>query len=82
MPHPCGKPPHHHHPHHHGSCTCSTECLREFDVSIVLRITAKVLADREVQMSLSMPNQPIMQSPQPQQSAQVPSAPMPENPKG
>ncbi|GBG55700.1 hypothetical protein SPFL3102_03075 [Sporomusaceae bacterium FL31] len=33
--------PHHH--HHHDHC-----CAREFDVSIVLRVTAKVLADREV----------------------------------
>lgn len=29
-------------------CEC---CLREFDVSVVLKITAKVLADREVQMN-------------------------------
>ncbi|QJW48080.1 DUF3794 domain-containing protein [bacterium BFN5] len=44
---------HHHHdhcdddckPHHHHHDHC---CAREFDVSIVLRVTAKVLADREV----------------------------------
>ena len=103
-PHPCKppkppKPPHHHHKHHYcdsptscSSCTCTTECLREFDVSIVLRITAKVLADREVQMSLPMPNQQMpnqqmmnqqmAQSTAPQQNGMVPPAPMPENPKG
>ena len=94
-PHPCKPPkPHHHHkPHHYcdsptscSSCDCTTECLREFDVSIVLRITAKVLADREVQMNLPMPNQqmpqPTVQNAQPQQSGAVPPAPMPENPKG
>lgn len=98
-PHPCKPPkppkPHHHHKHHYcdsstscSSCTCTTECLREFDVSIVLRITAKVLADREVQMSLPManqqpmPNQAMGQSAQPQQNTAVPPAPMPENPKG
>lgn len=34
----------HHHHHHH-------ECTREFDVSVVLKVTAKVMTDREVQMS-------------------------------
>ena len=34
---------HDHHHHHH--------CNREFDVSVVLKITAKVLADREIQLS-------------------------------
>lgn len=102
-PHPCMPPkppkPHHHHHHkpHHcydsptscscTTCSCTTECLREFDVSIVLRITAKVLADREVQMSLpmsnqQMPNQQMGQNMQPQQNGAVPPAPMPENPKG
>ncbi|MEG6586736.1 DUF3794 domain-containing protein [Dendrosporobacter sp. 1207_IL3150] len=45
--------PHHHHkdwddcckPHHHHKHDC---CAREFDVSIVLRVTAKVMTDREV----------------------------------
>ena len=97
-PKPCKppRPPHHHHKPHYcydsstscscTSCDCTTECLREFDVSIVLRITAKVLADREVQMSLPMPNQqmqpPMTQSAVPQQNGTVPPAPMPENPKG
>lgn len=94
-PKPCMPPKPHHHKHHYcdsstscTSCSCTTECLREFDVSIVLRITAKVLADREVQMNLPMPNQQPMQnqamgqSAQPQQNAVVPPAPMPENPKG
>lgn len=39
----------HHHHHHH--------CDREFDVSVVLKITAKVLADREIQMP-TMPTTP------------------------
>ncbi len=41
---------HHHHKH----------CLREFDVSVVLKIIAKVLADREVNLSptASIPSQP------------------------
>lgn len=45
---------------------CVEICCREFDVSIVLKITAKVLADREVQMngnqtggaSMKLPEQP------------------------
>lgn len=47
---------------------CGEVCCRDFDVSIILRITAKVLADREVQMnppsnatggaSQSLPSQP------------------------
>ncbi|HMM20786.1 MAG TPA: DUF3794 domain-containing protein [Selenomonadales bacterium] len=41
---------HHHHHHHHHIC-------REFDVSVVLKITAKVLADREVQIG-AMPTMP------------------------
>jgi hypothetical protein len=32
--------------------------VREFDVSIVLKITAKVLADREVQLGMTMPVTP------------------------
>ncbi len=43
----CG---HHHHHHHH---------CRRFDVSVVLKITAKVLADREVQFGgATMPTVP------------------------
>ncbi|MEN6413781.1 MAG: DUF3794 domain-containing protein [Veillonellales bacterium] len=34
----------HHHHHHH--------CTREFDVSVVLKITAKVMTDREVQIGV------------------------------
>ncbi len=55
---PC-MPPHHPHPHPH-PCheDCNNElpiededeCLREFTVSVVLKITGKVLADREVQI--------------------------------
>jgi len=41
--HGCGGNKHHHH-HHHNKCT------REFDVSIVLKITAKVMTNREVQI--------------------------------
>lgn len=41
--HGCGGHNNHHH-HHHNHCT------RDFDVSIVLKITAKVLTDREVQI--------------------------------
>ena len=40
--HGCGGKKHHH--HHHNKCT------REFDVSIVLKITAKVMTNREVQI--------------------------------
>jgi len=39
-----------HHHHHHE--------LRTFDVSVVLKITAKVLADREVQFGAMMPTTP------------------------
>lgn len=57
---------HHHHHHHDDNddedpdnCGCpddngnhnhDDDCTREFDVSVVLKITAKVLADREVQV--------------------------------
>lgn len=42
---------HGHHHHHH--------CNREFDVSVVLKITAKVMADREVQLAgSSLPTTP------------------------
>ncbi|QJW47682.1 DUF3794 domain-containing protein [bacterium BFN5] len=40
----------HHHHHHH--------CNREFDVSVVLKITAKVMADREVQLTSTLPPSP------------------------
>ncbi|HWQ62158.1 MAG TPA: DUF3794 domain-containing protein [Negativicutes bacterium] len=40
---------HDHHHHHH---------LRSFDVSVVLKITAKVMADREVQFGTTMPTTP------------------------
>lgn len=42
----------HDHHHHH--------CMREFDVSVVLKITAKVMADREVTLGTSgtLPTQP------------------------
>ncbi len=39
-----------HHHHHHN--------LRRFDVSVVLKITAKVMADREVQIGTTMPAVP------------------------
>lgn len=42
--HGCGGHNNNHHHHHHHHCT------RDFDVSIVLKITAKVLTDREVQI--------------------------------
>lgn len=42
------------HHHHHHKCRWT----REFDVSIVLKITAKVLADREVQLGMTMPTTP------------------------
>lgn len=38
----------HHHHHHH--------CTREFDVSVVLKITAKVMTDREVQIGTTVTN--------------------------
>jgi hypothetical protein len=44
---------HHHHHHHHHSC-------RNFDVSVVLKVVAKVMADREVQIgyAATMPTKP------------------------
>lgn len=47
----CNDSCHQHHHHHH-------HCDREFDVSVVLKITAKVLADREIQMSQTTPATP------------------------
>lgn len=40
----CNDSCHQHHHHHH-------RCDREFDVSVVLQITAKVLADRQIQLN-------------------------------
>lgn len=53
--------------HDHDNDNCDDECdhhhhhcrdLRDFDVSVVLKITAKVLADREVQIGAAMPTTP------------------------
>ena len=51
-PHNCNDHKHHKHHHHH--------CSREFDISIVLKIIGKVIADREVQIGGggSLPNKP------------------------
>jgi len=44
----------HHHVHDCGQCKphycppCDDKCTREFDVSVILRITAKVMTDREI----------------------------------
>lgn len=40
-----------HHHHHHRVC-------REFDVSVILKVTAKVMTDREVNIGGSLPNKP------------------------
>ena len=69
---------HHDHGHHHQSCCCSPhkiKCSREFDVSVVLRVNAKVMVDREIMMN---PIYPKM-SPQPKVLA-YPQ--MPVHPKG
>ncbi|MDR7866116.1 MAG: DUF3794 domain-containing protein [Sporomusaceae bacterium] len=50
----------------HDNDNCDDECdhhhhcrdLRDFDVSVVLKITAKVLTDREVQIGAAMPTTP------------------------
>ena len=50
--HGCGGHHNKHHHHHH-------KCTRDFDVSIVLKITAKVMTDREVQIGMgTMPTTP------------------------
>lgn len=51
--HGCNGHHHHHHNHNH--------CSREFDVSVVLKITAKVMTDREVQIGGmgTMPTTPM-----------------------
>lgn len=42
----------HHHHHHHHNC-------REFDVSVILKVTAKVMTDREVNIGTSsLPSKP------------------------
>jgi hypothetical protein len=56
---------HHHHHHHHHK-----HCLREFDVSVVLKVVAKVMADREVYLNNQLPNN------------QLPNNQVPYNPKG
>lgn len=43
---------HHHHHHHHKRWT------REFDVSVILKVTAKVMADREVTLNSTLPLKP------------------------
>ncbi|WP_378951179.1 DUF3794 domain-containing protein [Pelosinus sp. sgz500959] len=51
--HGCGGGHNHHHHHHHHKCT------RDFDISIVLKIIAKVMTDREVQIGMgTMPTKP------------------------
>jgi hypothetical protein len=52
----------HHHHHHH------KHCIRNFHVSVVLKVVAKVMADREVQIN--------------NQYNQMPNNPLPINPKG
>ena len=37
------------------SVSPAAECAREFDVSVILKITAKVMTDREVQLNPQMP---------------------------
>lgn len=44
----CGNNNNHHHHHHH--------CTRDFDVAVVLRVNAKVLADRQVMIGGPVPN--------------------------
>ncbi len=46
----CDEGAHHHHHHHHHH-PCEDECTRDFDVSVVLRVNAKVLSDREVMIN-------------------------------
>lgn len=48
---PCEEKKHHHHHHHH-------HCTRHFDVSVVLRIVAKVYADREIMIGGAVPPSP------------------------
>lgn len=47
----CDDHDHDHHHHHH--------CLREFDVSVILKVTAKVMTDREVMINTGgLPTKP------------------------
>lgn len=49
----------HNHHHHHNNCHDDDECGREFDVSVVLRVNAKVMADREVVLNAgTLPTKP------------------------
>lgn len=63
--------------------SCEDVCFREFDISVMLRITAKVLADREVQINppQNMTSGVAMQPAQPVQPAQ-PAQTLPSTPKG
>ncbi len=48
----CDDDDHDHHHHHH-------HCLREFDVSVILKVTAKVMTDREVMINTgALPTKP------------------------
>jgi hypothetical protein len=77
----CGKP----------SCSCSTElATRDFDVSIVLGIAAKVLADREVVLGASVQPAPYVPPVKPKTQPQTkpaakkpaPKPQLPVKPKG
>ncbi|MCX7780270.1 MAG: DUF3794 domain-containing protein [Negativicutes bacterium] len=66
------EPKHHHHEdwddcdcehHHHDDCECPPKkkprkCCREFDVSVVLRVVAKVMAGREIMVYPHYPGLP------------------------
>jgi len=70
----------HHHDdyHHHQSCCCpphKIKCSREFDVSVVLRVNAKVMVGREIMINPVYPKQP--------NHPPIPHYPkMPTHPKG
>ena len=52
---------HQDHGHHHQSCCCPShkkKCSREFDVSVVLRVNAKVMVDREIMTNPVYPQIP------------------------
>ncbi|WP_199883854.1 DUF3794 domain-containing protein [Anaerosinus massiliensis] len=67
-------------PDPHCKPCCEEVCFREFDVSVMLRINAKVLADREVQIN---PPQNMTSGAATQPAAQAPAAPeLPSKPKG
>ena len=49
------------HGHHQQSCCCpphKVKCCREFDVSVVLRVNAKVMVDREIMINPVYPKLP------------------------